>query len=77
MKKNSMPLFRVRLSNLMQAMGLSQVRFAKLIGVTPAALSMILKGTRLPCLETFDQICHQTGASADFLLGIKLGAKQK
>lgn len=75
-KKDSMPLFRIRLSHLMHSLGLSQARFADLIGVTPAALSMILDGKRLPSLITFDKICHQTGASADYLLGIKLGANQ-
>lgn len=70
------PIFRIRLKHLMVALGISQNRFATLIGVTPAALSQILAGKRNPNLETLDKLHMATGVSIDYLIGRKLGQEE-
>lgn len=69
-------LFPIRLNNLIEALGVTDARFAKLCGMTPAALSQIINGKRSPALDTLKKIHMATGASIDYLIGLKLGQEQ-
>ena len=71
-----MGLFRVRLDNLIGALGVTDQRFAELCGLTQAAVSQILSGKRKPSIETLDKIHMATGVRIDHLLGIKLGLRK-
>lgn len=62
--------FPKRLEELMRCLGLNQASFAKLIGITPAAMSQLLAGQRDPAAETLMKIHKTTGASIDRLFGI-------
>jgi predicted transcriptional regulator len=44
--------FAESLGKVLSYLNMSQVQFARLIGITPAALSMILAGKREPSLST-------------------------
>lgn len=69
-------IFRIRLGNLISAMGINQGRFAVLVGITPAALSQILDGKREPAFSTLDKIHMNTGADIQYLMGYRLGEKK-
>jgi transcriptional regulator with XRE-family HTH domain len=62
--------FPKRLNDLVKCLGHTQASFAKLIGITPAAMSQLLSGQRDPAAETLMKIHKATGASIDRLFGI-------
>lgn len=62
-------IFRARIAVLIKSLGMNQNSFAKRIGVTPAAMSMMLNGQREPSFHTLKKIKDKTGASLDFLFG--------
>lgn len=61
------------LSEILKSKKLSQRRFAKMIGVDPAMITLYVKGTCEPSLSTFRKICEVLEVSADYLLGLNLG----
>lgn len=67
-------IFRFRLRDLIKAMGVTDARFAQLVGITPAALSQILSGKRAPSYMTLDRIHMKTGANIQYLMGERIGA---
>lgn len=74
--KQSNPLLAIRITNLIRALGITDARFAELIGATPAAVSQICSGKRTPSTETLKAIHMATGASIDYLMGLKIGVKK-
>jgi len=70
-------LFRVRLKNLIEAMGVTDFRFAELTGMTPAGLSQILSGKREPGFKTLQKIHMNTGADIQHLMGQRIGERDK
>lgn len=69
-------VFRVRLSRLIHSMGVSDQRFAELVGITPAALSQILSGKREPAFSTLTKIHLNTGADIQYLMGQRTGERR-
>lgn len=63
--------FPKRLANLIGSLGHNQKSFAKLVGITEAALSQLLAGQRDPAAETLVKLHKATGVSIDHLFGIK------
>lgn len=68
-------LFSIRLANLIAAMGVSDKRFAELVGITPAALSQILNNKREPGFSTLQKIHRNTGADIQYLMGQRIGER--
>lgn len=66
-------LFQIRIRNLIGAMGISQERFADLVGITPAAASQLISGKREPSFNTLDKIHMKIGADVQYLMGHRLG----
>ena len=62
--------FPERLDHLIEVLGHNQVSFAKLIGITPAAMSQLLSGQRDPAATTLMKLHKATGVSIDKLFGI-------
>lgn len=62
--------FPKRLANLIGSLGHNQRSFAKLVGITEAALSQLLNGQRDPAAETLMKLHKTTGVSIDHLFGI-------
>lgn len=71
-KRESSALFRTRLVHLLAQSGLTQSRFASVIGIDRSALSQLLTGPdpRLPRAETLLSIATQFQVSVDWLLGL-------
>jgi len=60
--------FGGRLSALLQERGLQQQELAKLAGVTEAAVSHYVKGTRIPRSSVLARIAAALGTSSDYLI---------
>lgn len=69
--KKKLDMFHVRFKLLFASLGKSQGSFARQLGITPGAMSQILSGKRHPSTSVLQKICKLTGASADYLLGLK------
>ncbi len=69
-------LFRIRLESLISAMGVTDARFAELVGITPAALSQILSGHREPAFSTLQKIHSNIGADIQHLMGKRTGERK-
>ena len=64
-----MSVFSNRLVALMNRRGLSQKELSIKVGVTEAAMSYYVKGSRTPRGEILARIAKELGTSADYLLG--------
>jgi len=71
-RRDTVRLFRSRLSERLQASALSQSRFAALVGIDRSTLSQLLAddGDRLPRADTVAAIATALQVSADWLLGL-------
>lgn len=64
-----MAKFSERLRQLRTARDLSQMEFAKLIGISKSSVNMYERGEREPGLETLEQIADYFNVDMDYLLG--------
>lgn len=60
-----------RISELLQKQGVSQKELAKRIGVTEAAMSRYISGTREPKPDVIANIATALHTTSDYLLGIE------
>lgn len=63
-------LMGAKIRRIRRGIGMTQEVFSEMVGISPAFLGHIERGTRIPSLETIYRICKATGASADRLLGL-------
>ena len=64
-------IFKKRLFEELQQSKMTNVEFAKLIGVSPEMVTQYFTTKKLPKLDTFTKICNVLDVSADYLLGLK------
>lgn len=64
-----MPKFNDRLKLLRRESGLSQMDFAKQLGLSKSSVNMYERGEREPSLETLEAIADYFNVDMDFLLG--------
>lgn len=62
-------ILRKRISETRQSHGMNQAELAEKAGVTPAAISQIEKGTRVPTTPVLHRIANVLGVSLDYLTG--------
>jgi transcriptional regulator with XRE-family HTH domain len=62
-------LLRKRIAQARDQQGLNQAELAEKAGVTPAAISQIEKGTRIPTIPVLHGIADVLGVSLDYLSG--------
>ena len=62
--------FGNRIKEIRQSLGLTQVKFAKIINCTQATLSSYEKGSIIPSLETMIKISKECQISLDWLCGL-------
>jgi transcriptional regulator with XRE-family HTH domain len=62
-------VLRKRITDGRESQGMNQATLAEKAGVTPAAISQIEKGTRVPTIPVLHQIAHVLGVSLDYLTG--------
>ncbi len=58
-----------RLEHLLQEQHMNQKQFAEKAGITEAALSYYIKGTRVPRSTVLAKMASLLGTTADYLLG--------
>ena len=61
--------FGERVKDLRKQKGMTQERLAEKAGITPAALSQIEKGARVPTIPVLHRIARVLGVSLDYLSG--------
>ena len=62
-------ILRKRITETRESQGMIQAELAEKAGVTPAAISQIEKGTRVPTIPVLHQIANVLGVSLDYLTG--------
>jgi len=62
-------ILRKRITETRERHGLNQAELAEKAGVTPAAISQIEKGTRVPTIPVLHRIANVLGVSLDYLIG--------
>ena len=62
-------LLRTRITQARDQQGMNQAELAEKAGVTPAAISQIEKGTRIPTIPVLHRIADVLGVSLDYLSG--------
>lgn len=67
-KQNRLPIIRERLIKLQGNM--SNVDFAKKIGLSRQTVGFYINGDRIPDAETLKQICVRCNVSADYVIGL-------
>lgn len=68
--------FKISLNHLMLSNNMTQIELSKMSGLTHAAVSMLLKGTREPSLSTILKLQKAlNGVSLDILVTGKKGVK--
>jgi len=68
-KKLDKKMLRKRISEARKQKKINQAQLAKVSGVTPAAISQIEKGRRVPTLPVLNRISNVLGVSLDYLSG--------
>lgn len=69
MKQTDRETLRQRITELRRAMGITQCELARRSKLTPAAISQIESGIRLPMLSVFAKIADTLAVSMDYLVG--------
>ncbi|MBW1698972.1 MAG: helix-turn-helix transcriptional regulator [Deltaproteobacteria bacterium] len=62
-------ILRKRITETRESQGMNQAELAEKAGVTPAAISQIEKGTRVPTIPVLHRIANVLGVSLDYLTG--------
>ena len=62
-------ILRKRITETRETQGMNQAELAEKAGVTPAAISQIEKGTRVPTIPVLQRIANVLGVSLDYLIG--------
>ena len=62
-------VLRKRITETRKSLGMNQAELAEKAGVTPAAISQIEKGTRVPTIPVLHRIANVLGVSLDYLTG--------
>ncbi|MBW1716520.1 MAG: helix-turn-helix transcriptional regulator [Deltaproteobacteria bacterium] len=62
-------VLRKRITETRKSHGMNQAELAEKAGVTPAAISQIEKGTRVPTIPVLHRIANVLGVSLDYLTG--------
>jgi len=62
-------ILRKRITETRESHGMNQAKLAEKAGVTPAAISQIEKGTRVPTIPVLHRIANVLGVSLDYLTG--------
>ena len=62
-------ILRKRITETRESQGMNQAELAEKAGVTPAAISQIEKGTRVPTIPVLHRIANVMGVSLDYLTG--------
>lgn len=62
-------ILRKRITKTRESHGMNQAELAKKADVTPAAISQIEKGTRVPTIPVIHRIADVLGVSLDYLTG--------
>ena len=62
-------ILRKRITEARESHGMNQAELAEKAGVTPAAISQIEKGTRVPTIPVLHRIANVLGVSLDYLAG--------
>ncbi|MFX0199563.1 MAG: helix-turn-helix domain-containing protein [Candidatus Hodarchaeota archaeon] len=62
-------ILRRRITETRESQGMNQAELAEKAGVTPAAISQIEKGTRVPTIPVLHRIANVMGVSLDYLTG--------
>ena len=57
-----------RLAEAIRESGKTQVELAKSVGVSQQTISHYLKGTKMPALDTFANLCKILDADTDYIL---------
>lgn len=69
LKEFDKEILRSRIIKARKSQGINQAELAKKAGVTPAAISQIEKGLRIPTIPVFQSIAKVLGVSLDYLTG--------
>ncbi len=64
-------IIKERLCAELKASGLTTVKIAKKIGVSPEMVTQYMTTKKLPKLDTFARLCKELDLSADYILGLK------
>lgn len=62
-------VLRGRITEARKKQGLNQAKLAEKAGITPAAISQIEKGHRIPTIPVLHRIANVLGVSLDYLSG--------
>lgn len=62
-------ILRKRITETRESQGMNQAELAEKASVTPAAISQIEKGTRVPTIPVLHRIANVMGVSLDYLTG--------
>ena len=62
-------ILRKRITETRESHGMNQAELAEKAGVTPAAISQIEKGSRVPTIPVLHRIANVLGVSLDYLTG--------
>lgn len=71
MSNNIAAVFSERLKNVRKKTSLSQLEFAKKLGITRQSISYYENGERLPDIQILTDICKVTNCSPNYLLGLQ------
>lgn len=63
--------FRKKLSELRKETGMTQIDFAKFVGVSSSSIGLYETGERIPDAEILCRIAQKCNVSADYLLGLQ------
>ena len=69
MKKFDVSILKDRITEKRNALGMTQAKLAETAGITPAAISQIEKGNRVPTTPVLRKIANVLGVSMDYLAG--------
>jgi len=69
LKKFDASILKGRITEKRNALGMTQARLAEAAGITPAAISQIEKGARVPTTPVLRKIANVLGVSMDYLAG--------
>lgn len=62
-------VLRSRIMETRERRGMNQAKLAEKAGITPAAISQIEKGLRIPTIPVLQKIANVLGVSIDYLTG--------
>ncbi len=63
--------FRKKMSELRKKTGMTQIEFAKFVGVSSSSIGLYETGERIPDAEILCRIAEKCNVSADYLLGLQ------